>query len=56
MAGGKSAKTAPAADGMSAEAKKLYARLVKKGMSPAQAMGLAKRAAAMHAKASAKAA
>jgi hypothetical protein len=49
-------KTAPAAGGMAAEVAKVYKKLLGKGMSPKQAMALAKRAAAMHAKAAAKAA
>lgn len=58
MAGGKMAKTAPKAGAasMSAEVAKVYRKLIARGMKPAQAMALAKRAAAMHAKASAKAA
>ena len=53
MGGGKAAKAAPAAS-LPAEVRAVYAKLVKKGMKPGQAMALAKRAAAMHAKGAAK--
>jgi hypothetical protein len=56
MGAGKKAKGAPAAGGMADEIKTVYAKLIKKGMKPAQAMALAKRAASMHQKAQAKAA
>jgi hypothetical protein len=49
-------KTVSAAGGVSAEVQKVYRKLIAKGMKPAQAMALAKRAASMHAKATAKAA
>lgn len=52
MSGGKKATAAPAAS-MSAEVTKVYKKLIAKGMKPGQAMALAKRAAAMHAKATA---
>lgn len=47
------AGTKPAATAMSAEVTKVYKKLIAKGMKPGQAMALAKRAAAMHAKAAA---
>lgn len=56
MSGGKKATAAPAASSMSAEVAKVYAKLIKKGLSPKQAAAFAKRAAAMHAKDAAKAA
>jgi hypothetical protein len=43
-------KSAPAASSVSAEVRKVYAKLIRRGMKPAQAMALAKRAAAMHAR------
>lgn len=54
MAGGKKATAAAGAASMSAEAKGVYAKLIKKGFSPKQAAAFAKRAAAMHAKDAAK--
>jgi hypothetical protein len=47
---------APSATGVSAEIAKVYKKLLAKGMKPDAAMALAKRAAAMHAKASSRAA
>jgi hypothetical protein len=52
MGGGK-ASPAVAKLGLKPEAAKVYAKLRKKGMTHGQAMGLAKRAAAMHSKAAA---
>lgn len=54
MSAGKKASAAPAAPSMSAEVAKVYAKLIKKGLSPKQAAAFAKRAAAMHAKDAAK--
>jgi hypothetical protein len=52
-AGKAAGKTAPKAQAMSAEVALVYAKLIRKGLSPKQAMALAKRAAVMHAKAAA---
>jgi len=61
MGAGKKARAMPAVKlsapaNIAPEVQKVYAELIKKGLKPAQAMGLAKRAAAMHAKKTAKAA
>jgi hypothetical protein len=62
MGSGKKATTKAApvlkmsAQGMAPEVAKVYAKLIKKGLSPKAAAAMAKRAAAMHAKATAKAA
>jgi len=48
---GKAKAAAPATGSVSAAVKVVYAKLIKKGMSKKQAMSLAKRAAAMHARA-----
>jgi hypothetical protein len=53
MGAGKPAATAKPAGGLSPDVAAIYRKLLAKGMKPAQAMAMAKRAAAMHAKASA---